>query len=272
MLEENKSIIVDDRLNRIRELYNNVQVDTTDLTDSLLAQIYTAARKCKVQNITNLALTLNWSNSKLQYYKETFPEVATIIQLGFVDGRADMEEKLTKTLYDSAVGNHIIVDEQVDEDEIIDFKTGIKTGTKRKIKTITKRLPPNPNAALELLKRINPADWNVISSVVNNNYNTVNFNAVDDINVKVDYRKLSPETIAEIIESEKGDGSNIEVNKTEDGVTLSYLKEYREKQANKVMEKPEDKPKRGRPKKVEEPQPLPKKRGRPKKIKIEENK
>ena len=38
------------------------------------------------------------------------------------------------------------------------------------------------------------------------------------------------------------------------------------------MEKPEDKPKRGRPKKVEEPQPLPKKRGRPKKIKIEENK
>ena len=135
MSEENKSIIVDDRLNRIRELYNNVQVDTTDLTDSLLAQIYTAARKCKVQNITNLALTLNWSNSKLQYYKETFPEVATIIQLGFVDGRADMEEKLTKTLYDSAVGNHIIVDEQVDEDEIIDFKTGIKTGTKRKIKT-----------------------------------------------------------------------------------------------------------------------------------------
>ena len=218
MSEENKSIIVDDRLNRIRELYNNVQVDTTDLTDSLLAQIYTAARKCKVQNITNLALTLNWSNSKLQYYKETFPEVATIIQLGFVDGRADMEEKLTKTLYDSAVGNHIIVD------------------------------------------------------VVNNNYNTVNFNAVDDINVKIDYRKLSPETIAEIIESEKGDGSNIEVNKTEDGVTLSYLKEYREKQANKVMEKPEDKPKRGRPKKVEEPQPLPKKRGRPKKIKIEENK
>ena len=39
MSEENKSIIVDDRLNRIRELYNNVQVDTTDLTDSLLAQI-----------------------------------------------------------------------------------------------------------------------------------------------------------------------------------------------------------------------------------------
>ena len=35
---------------------------------------------------------------------------------------ADMEEKLTKTLYDSTVGNHIIVDEQVDEDEIIDFK------------------------------------------------------------------------------------------------------------------------------------------------------
>ena len=139
-----------------------------------------------------------------------------------------MEEKLTKTLYDSAVGNISTVDEQTDEEAIIDYKTGLQVGTNRRKKTVVKQVAPNTNAALELLKKLNPEDWVHNPKVdVSVNDNRV-MNVVENRNINIDYRNLSPEALQELIDSEAITGTNHKAWKREDGTSVKLLQEYRE--------------------------------------------
>lgn len=219
-----------DVVNEIRESYQKSKKRLQDnkFSKSKIAQIYYATMRSSAGSLTTVAKLLSISPDKLKKYMEANPEASFAYRAALIDKRAELEESLTNILVDATVNGQVIREVKTEQ---VGFS--IKT-----IKT-KKQIPPNPQMALEILKRLNPETWGdkikvdgKVEAVVNN------YGLVGNVNIDVDYRKLSKETLRELINSQK-ETENNELRRREDGISVKYLLEAKN---NSELKQEMDKP------------------------------
>ena len=218
-----------------------------EFNDGMIYRAYYAAKKCHTMTKGTISKCLRISQKLLEYYLKTYPKLGLAIQAGYMDAIDEMKESLVSKLYDSAMGQ--TVKNTTTTETYVRTDDGELIQTTQTVTTHENSIPPNVSAQLELLKRLDPA-WVPKVQVDLNQEINYNFHVVEDVNVAVDYRKLSPQALQELLKSGKSDGPNME----------AYIVEDTQKRCgctNKDVELQE----------IEEDKPVIKRRGRPPKIK-----
>ena len=185
----------------VRDVVNDLSPQQLDkYGDSLLYEAYFVAKKCKSATRSTIARNLGISVQLYDYYCETYPKFRTVIQMGVADAKDEMKESLINSLFRAAQG-------YVASDEVVVTQTeynskGAVLGVIEKISRAHKTVQPNVTAALELMKRLDPAWVPKVQVDVSGEVDHIHA-SVHDINVAVDYRKLSANALKELINSEK---------------------------------------------------------------------
>lgn len=187
---------------------------------SLIGQGYIAARMSKSGSLSVIAKKLGLPYPEFKHYMENYDEFAVAIRRGIIDGNEDIKTQMEETLINRAKG--LSIEEKTQEGVLNDEGEEIYV----KVKKVTKQLPPDTQAIMEILKHLDPT-WNTKQQVdvnVNTNYN---LNVTEDRNVNIDLRMLSPEALREIIDSnnEKLNPRNPKLNKREDDKSVLQLKD-----------------------------------------------
>lgn len=206
----------------IRDTVDNLDPNKLDeYSDTLLYRAYFVAKKMCTNSPSVIAKELKISVRLLKYYLEKYPKLATVIQMGLMDATENIKTTVVQSLYKSAMGQmvteHAVVKETEYDDE------GVPLGTKEKISEVNKYIPPNTQAALELLRKLDPS-WNpkVDINVAENK----TLHVIEDVNVAVDYRKLSAQSLRELIQAQKTTGADMTVNQLESGECVETLNTY----------------------------------------------
>ena len=196
-----KEEIIDSQMLTIRENINEFDISKIDkYSDSLLYQTYYAVKKCKTASKRILAKNLGISLKLLNYYIETYPKLGLVIQMAIMDARDEMKETIVDALYTAAKGQQVS-EETVAVETVRDAEGGV-IGTKEKVTTVTKYVAPNISAGIELMKRLDPAWVPQVNVDVSGSVDH-NLNVVQDVNVAVDYKQLSPTALKELLNSQK---------------------------------------------------------------------
>jgi hypothetical protein len=225
-----------DVVNDVRNCYQNVKTGKC-ASKSTLSDIYYATMRSATGSISSVAKLLQISANDLKAYIEESPEATMTYRAALIDKRAELQESLTKILIDATINGQITKEIRVEDN-----------GFSKKTITTKRKTPPDPKMALEILKRLDPNTWGdkvEIKGEINTN-EMLGFKVVDNVNIAVDYRKLSKDTLRDLINSQ-ATSENTESFKREDGVSTIYLEEARKN--NKLKQK-QDKPVKSRKKKA----------------------
>ena len=206
-------------LTKVRTFINSFDPKNDRYKDSFEAQAYVAARYSKSQSLVTIARNMGMNYNEFDYYMNSRPEFAAAVRKGIMDGKEYMKESLVNAIYEAAVGKvsentHRVVkiQDKVQRDgSIAPFTTDTTT-------TTTSITPPNPTAAIELLKRIDPTTWQE-KATMDINVNGTVMNVTPNEIVNVDYRKLSPEALKELLGCEKSVRDST-ILKREDGTSI----------------------------------------------------
>ena len=190
--------------------------------DGFLAQAYLAAKNSETGSIASIRKELGLDNLTFQYYMDTYPDFAAAVKIGLYDNRNEKINELESALLSKALG--VEVEEVRAEESTTYDKNGVELSSYTKKTTTTKQIPPDTQAILTLLQKIDPS-YNP-KKVVDINFNQT-LNVEEDINVNVDYRELSTATIKELLASDK-QYSNNQINRTPDGRSVRFLGEQGE--------------------------------------------
>lgn len=210
----------DSLIKRIRSFVTDFDPTKDKYTDTLAAQAYVSARRCYSGALTVIARNMGLPYNEFMFYMKGQPEFAAAVRMGILDAKEDNAERLNGVLYQRAMGMTVteIKTEEGDSDK----------GYISKETTTVKQLPPDVNAALAILQKIDPS-WRQnkgpLIDASNTNYN-LTLNVAPDRNIDIDYSALSPEALKEILNSDKilpskdnrlnEDGEYIPKIKTED--------------------------------------------------------
>lgn len=186
---------------------NNVE----SFDDSLIYRAYYAAKKCKTASLRNLARALNMTPQLLKFYCEQYPKLGMAIQAGYMDAVDIMKESLVDKLYEAAMGTSV-TNVSTTRNYIVN-EDGVKIPTNVTEVEHEVSIAPNVSAQLELLKRLDPAWIPKVGVDVKAEINH-NLNVTQDVNVQVDYRKLSVEALKELLEAGRDD-TREQLNKSE---------------------------------------------------------
>lgn len=192
---------------------NNIK---TTYSDAMVAQAYIAARASKTGSLSMIAKNLGISYSEFSYYMDTYSEFAAAVRMGMLDGKEIAKERLTSVLYQRAVG--MTVTETKHEDSESESGTGI-ISTSKTTKT-EKVLPPDINAALAILRKLDPS-WSPAQKLeIKSDTTYTNYNVTADVSMDLDLKKLSPEALREILNtSNQQIPHEYTLNQNEEGVT-----------------------------------------------------
>lgn len=195
--------------------------------DGFIAEAYFAAKNSLTGSSKSIMKALKLDPITFQYYWEKYPDFVSAIQIGRIDGKKDRIEAVESSILSRALGVEV-EEERTEASGVIDEDGNFKPAYRKVIKT-KKQIPPDTQAALEVLRRIDP-QWNPKTTLDVNINNTLN--VVDDISINVDYRTLSPSALRELLNSEK-QTTNMQINKTPDGESVRFLgergEEFRER-------------------------------------------
>lgn len=218
---KNQSAVLDtEDLEKVASFISNFDPKDDRYRRTLEAQGYVAARRSTIGSYKQIASSLGLPYNEFKYYLDTKPEFAAAIRKGIIDSKEEVKETLINKLVKKATG-YITEDSEV-TDTYAYNEDGfqIKVGTK--IKKITKEVPPDAQAALELLKQLDPS-WRPKAQVdVNVNVDS-NINVTENRITQIDLAKLSPSALEEILISQKAEGRNVLANKREDGLSVNSL-------------------------------------------------
>lgn len=199
--------------------------------DGFIAEAYFAAKNSTTGSNKSIMKALKLDSMTFQYYWEKYPDFVTAIQLGRIDGKKDRIEAIESSIVSRALGVEV-EEERTEESGVLDEDGNFKSAFRKVIKT-KKQVPPDTQAALEVLRRIDP-QWNPKTTLDVNVNNTLN--VVEDVSINVDYRTLSPTALKELLNSEK-QTTNMQINKTPDGESVRFLgergEEFRERRKEK---------------------------------------
>lgn len=209
--------ILPQEIQNVREIVNDFDGSQLDeFNDGIIYRAYHAALHCRTQTLGTIAKALGISRKLLEYYLKQYPKLGLAIQVGYMDSIDYLKEDLVNALTQVALGT------SVQEVSVTNKQVLNKFGEVHDLtdtKTTTRQIAPDTTAILELMKRIDPAWVPKVAVDVQQNINHT-FNVKEDINVAVDYRKLSPSALRELIDSAKDMGSNVgDVLHTEDDGT-----------------------------------------------------
>lgn len=207
--------IIDQDTLRIRSVVSDFDVSKLDkYCEPLLYQAYYVAKTSKTSSHNILARKLGISRKLFDYYMENYPKFALVIQIGVSDCREDMKQGVVDALYKAALGQTVSEKSEVTENEYLGEDNQLVT-TKTKVSVVNKYISPNVQAGLELMKRLDPAWVPQLNIDVNANIEQ-NLKVAEDINLVIDYDKLSPEALKELIGSAKNlQSRDYEKNKSE---------------------------------------------------------
>lgn len=215
----------------IAEIICEIEDNRVPISEPDLGRLYVCAKQSKSQSLASVARAMNWSVEKLYNYNKNNSKVAAVIKLGFLEARAQIEENVSKSLYNAAMGNLTVEEQVVEEFPIMDYKTGL-TVTGRKVKTTTKQIPANVNAMIKILEKLNP-DWTTKQQVDVNVGVNHNISIFEDKTITMDYSKLSPEALEQIIAANLTDNKDY-LYRREDGLSTQYLDEFRKKKSESL--------------------------------------
>ncbi|MEG1565396.1 MAG: hypothetical protein RR342_01475 [Bacilli bacterium] len=231
-----------ENVSKFREKLLNYKIPEKDkYGDGFLAQAYIAARNSPTGTYASIRKELKLDSLSFQYYMEKYPDFAAAIQIGLYDSRKAKLSDLEGSLLSLALGLEI-EEKRTEEAGSVDEDGNIKDPY-RKVTITKKQVPPDANAILTLLKKLDPSY--TPKSIIDVNVNKT-LNVAEDININVDYRTLSTETIKELLASNKLP-HNDEVNKTPEGESVRFLGEQGKKALeirNEKKKKEEPKPKK----------------------------
>lgn len=196
--------------------------------DGLIYRAYYVARQCKTMAKGIIAKNLHISTKLLNYYLETYPKVGLALQAGYMDSLDTMKESLVSKLYDCALGG--TVTNKTTSTNYVRNQDGELIPRSVNVTEHEVYMTPNVSAQLELLKRLDPAWVPKVQVDINQEMNYT-FKVQEDMNVAVDYRKLSPSALQELLASGKADIRNddlMEVEETQRSVT--YVSEEQNQQ------------------------------------------
>lgn len=223
---------VPEALKNIRDKFLKHKVPEYDrYGDGFVADAYFAAKTSPTGSYKSIAKMLKLDSLTFQYYMEKYPDFVLAVNLGRMDGKKDRIEAVENSILSRALG--VEVEETRTEDSGIIDEDGNFKSTYRKVVKTKKQVPPDTQAALEVLRRIDP-QWNPKSTLDINVNSTLN--VTEDVSVNVDLRTLSPSALKEILLSNK-QANNMQINKTPDGESVRFLgdrgEEFREKRREK---------------------------------------
>ena len=228
----------------IAEGFNPDNIESFD--DSLVYRAYYAAKKCKTASLLNLSKALGITPNLLKFYCEQYPKLGMAIQAGYMDAVDTMKESLVSKLYEAAMGT-CVTNSSTTTKYIVD-EAGNKIPVSVKEIEDNVVVTPNVTAQLELLKRLDPAWIPKVGVSVQAEINN-NLHVTEDVNVQVDYKKLSVGALKELLAAGKVDMSS------HTGTGASDLGELAQKKIKQMREENE-KSGRGRPKKSNKPSKL----------------
>ena len=227
------------------EGFNPDSVETFD--DGLIYRAYYVARKCRTASFGYLAKRLRMSTQLLKYYCEQNPKLALAIQMGYMDSVDCMKEDLVNKLYEAAMGTTLTTTSRTQN--YITNDAGEVVPTTMTETTHTAQIAPNVSAQLELLKRLDPAWVPKVGIDVRAEINE-NLHVVQDINVQVDYKKLSVSALKELLQAGKSDETHVQSTVTESGINnttaLKRIYENRKTSSEDSVKPSKPKQKRGR--------------------------
>ena len=229
---------VSEKVRKIRETFLEHKKPQLDrFGDGFVAQA-----SSQTGSNSSIAKALGLDALTFQYYMEKYPDFVSAVQLGRLDGRKERLAELESSLMARALGVEI-EETKTEESGPIDEDGNFRNSYK-KVTTYTKQIPPDPQAALEILRRIDP-NWNPKATIDVNMNNT--FAVTEDVNINVDLRTLSPETLREILNSNKK-SKNWEVSRTPDGESVRFLADKTNLQKKDKKKKKENPPAEEKPK------------------------
>lgn len=210
--------VLPDSIKNVRKAFLQHTVPKVDrYGDGFVAQAYFAAKNSQTGSYCSIASALGLDKLTFQYYMEKYPDFVLAVNMGRLDGKKDRIENIESSLLARALG--VEVEESiVEEAGVVDEDGNIKDPY-RKVRKVKKQIPPDTQAALEILRRIDP-NWNPKQTVELNVNN--NLNVQEDVNIDVDLRMLSPETLIEILNSNKRE-KNMEINNTPEGNSVTFV-------------------------------------------------
>ena len=220
-------------LPEIRSAFLKHNVPTVDrYGEGFLAQAYFAARNSSTGKYSSIAKALGLDKLTFQYYMEKYPDFVLAINLGKADGMKERVENIESALLSRALGMEL--EEQIEEmageaDEDGNIKKPYK-----KVRKVKKMVPPDTQAALALLQKLDP-NWNPKQTIdVNLNQS---MNVTEDVSINVDYRSLSPDALRELLNSVNTGTKNIIATKTMDGKAVKTLSDAGKRDAERCVEK-----------------------------------
>lgn len=217
-----------DKVNEFRNKITNYKPPKKDkYGDGFLTQVYFAAKNSISGSMSSIRKELKLDNLTFQYYMDNNPDFVAAIQIGIYDNRKEKLAELESSLFNKAIGMEI--EETKIEDSEVPDEDGKFATVSRKKTTIKKQIPPDTQAILTILQKIDPS-YNP-KQVLDINVNG-NLNVEEDVTINVDYRMLSTDTIRELLNSNK-QNVNTEINKTPQGESVRYLNTNKEAQKNR---------------------------------------
>lgn len=209
--------VLPEEIQTVREIVNDFNGDElTEFNDGIIYRAYHAALRCRTQSLGIIAKKLGISRKVLEYYLKQYPKLGLAIQVGYMDAVDYLKEDLVSALTRVALGTTTTEITKYEKQYVNKYGDIIDT---EDTKTITKELAPDVTAIIELMKRLDPA-WQPKVSVDIQQEVSHTFNVKEDINVAVDYRKLSPSALRELIQSSKSSPNSQPLQVDEEGKSV----------------------------------------------------
>ena len=221
-------------LDKVSEFIQEFDPKNSKYKRTLEAQGYVAARRAKTGSYANISKNLGLPYAEFKYYLDTQPEFAAAIRKGILDGKEELKDNLIDTLVKKATGHTI--EETSTTDEYYYNSEGEKYIGKTKVITTRKEIPADTQAALKLIEQLDPA-WRPKNQLDVNVTSSLDINVTENVMHEIDLKSLSPDALAEILNSSMG-GRNVLANKREDG---SSIRSKVEEDVIVVEEKPKRK-------------------------------
>jgi len=199
--------------------------------DGFLARVYLAAKQSPTGSTCSIRDALGLDAMTYQYYMDTDPNFVAAVNLGLYDSRKEKMMSLESALLSKAMG--MVVEERKTEESGTVDDDGNMKGMIRKVTVTEKSVPPDTQAIITLLQRMDPS-YNP-RATLDLNING-NLNVEEDININVDYRSLSTSALKEILSSSKKE-FNTTALKTPEGKSVRFLGEQGEEALKKRAEK-----------------------------------
>lgn len=180
--------------------------------DGLVYEAYYAALNSDGFNKNSLYKALHISKKLFDYYMKTYPKFNAAINIGLADKQETMKTSLIERLYKLSQGM-VLENEEIVEEEAFN-RDGVSMGTRRKTAKRRTQVAPDSKALITLLGKLDKS-WNPTLNV-DVSGEVTNLDVTANVDIALDYNKLSPAALKEILRAQKlsrADDSKIELDK-----------------------------------------------------------